>query len=121
MGAGGAAAPTHQPINSTARSTTMTATKTAIAATTPKFMVRDEVFIANTTEGEVRIPLRFKGKILRKLAQLGELPGLYYLIDNACSEETQARLDDVDNIELAEVTAAFFKEFNKSMQATPGE
>lgn len=99
----------------------MTATKAVAADSTPKFMVRDEVFIANTTEGEVRIPLRFKGKILRKLAQLGELQGLYHLIDNVCSEETQERLDEVDNLELTDVTNAFFKEFNKAMQATPGE
>ncbi|MHA3682783.1 hypothetical protein ACXR2W_00780 [Leucobacter sp. HY1908] len=96
--------------------------------TAPRHSVVDQVFIWRDEEqGKIRIPLRFKMKILRVLIRMekeeaaSEMEQLVALLDGLNDTSTQEQLDELwldDGMALVE---AYFKEFQKFNKATPGE
>lgn len=101
--------------------TTVTKTTADPKANEPKYFAIEDVFHANTTEGKVQIPMRFKTKLMRQIAKLDETSGVFLLVDSVCDEETIERIDELDNVEMSQVVTEYFKAQQKFMGAPLGE
>jgi hypothetical protein len=99
----------------------MTARNTT-AASKPKFQVVEDTFIAQSSEGEIKIPMRFKTKLFRKLRELpDEIDQVFALLDGLGDPHTAEQLDELDLFEMTELVEAFFAEFEKKNEAKLGE
>lgn len=94
----------------------------------PRFSVVDQVFIWRDEEqGLIRIPLRFKMKILRVLIRMekeegaSEMEQLVALLDGLNDTATQAQIDELWLDDGMDLVSAYFDEFAKVNKATPGE
>ena len=94
----------------------------------PKYQVVDQVFVWKDEEqGVLRVPLRFKFKILRELVRLEKEEGaspseqMICLLDAINDEKTKAQLDEMWLDDATELVSAYFEEFGNLNNATPGE
>lgn len=95
----------------------------------PRHQVVDEVFvwIGDGSAEQIRVPLRLKTGTLRMLVRLGkeegadELDQLFALLDSLGDTHTQELIDDMWLEDTMDLVAAYFGEFEKKHQATPGE
>jgi hypothetical protein len=103
----------------------MTASKaktTKPRTTKPSHLVVDNVFIAQTSQGELRIPLQFKTKLLRAIRDSGdELDQLIALLDGIGDKESIALIDELDIFETVQHVTQFFEAFQEKHDATVGE
>jgi hypothetical protein len=87
-----------------------------------KYRVEDETFIADTADGELRIPLRFKTKLMRVIRDLdGELDQVFALLDGIGDTETAEALDELDIFESLDLVTEYFAAWEAKHQATVGE
>lgn len=94
----------------------------------PRYQVVDQVFVWRDEEqGEVRIPLRFKMKLLRMLVRLekdegaSEMEQLFALLDAINDEATRDQIDEMWIDDATGLISAYFDEFSALNEATPGE
>lgn len=88
----------------------------------PKYQVVGDVFVAQTDQGEVRLPLRFKTKLLRSIRDTGDdIDQVFALLDCIGDSRTVAQLDEMDVFDMTELVTEFFKEFGERQKARLGE
>lgn len=88
----------------------------------PKFMVVGSTFYAQTTEGELRIPLSFKTKLFRSISGLAdETDQVFALLDGIGDKQTAATLDELDIFDTMELVESFFQAFTEKNRARLGE
>lgn len=88
----------------------------------PQHEVVDDVFVwhsANPDVGEVRIPLRFKTKILRRIAsgELDDLQMLFLVLDETAPDYVDA-VDEQDAIESAQMLNLWQAAWNEARGAS---
>jgi hypothetical protein len=91
--------------------------------TKPKHMVVGETFIAQTSDGELKVPLRFKTRLFRKLVKSDgdEVEQFLDLIEGIGDEATLAKIDELDIAETARMAGVYFTAWREKQRATPGE
>lgn len=91
--------------------------------TKPQFMVVGETFVAQTADGELKVPLRFKTKLFRKILKSDgdEVEMFLDLIEGMGDTDTIEALDELDIFESAKLAAAYFRGWKEKQQASPGE
>lgn len=88
----------------------------------PKHLVVAETFYTQTSDGELRIPLRFKTKLLRAIRDSGdELDQLFALLAGLGDEATAASLDELDIFETTEIAEKYFQAWQEKNEARLGE
>lgn len=88
----------------------------------PKHMVVGETFYAQTDDGELRIPLRFKTKLVRAISQTDdELDQLFALLEGLGDQGTADALDELDIFETTEIAEKYFQAWQEKNQARLGE
>lgn len=88
----------------------------------PKHLVVGETFYTQTSDGELRIPLRFKTKLLRAIRDTGdELDQLFALVNGLGDEATAAALDELDIFETTEIAEKYFQAWQEKNEARLGE
>jgi len=96
----------------------MTTTK----AKKPKFQVVGDMFVAQSTEGEIKIRLAFKTKLLRAIRDSGdEIDQVFALLDGIGDKKTQAQLDELDIFDTTEIVREYFEAFTERQNARLGE
>lgn len=91
--------------------------------TKPQLMVVGETFIAQTSDGELKVPLRFKTKLFRQLLKSDgdEVEQFFMLIEGMGNTDTLEAIDELDIFESAKIAASYFRAWREKQQATPGE
>lgn len=91
--------------------------------TKPPYMVVGDTFIAQTADGELKVPLRFKTKLFRKLVKHtgDEVEMFMDLLEGLGNQDTVDALDELDIFESAQVAGAYFKGWRARQQASVGE
>lgn len=89
----------------------------------PTYMVVGDTFVAQTTDGELQVPLRFKTRLFRKIlkSEADEVEMFFDLLEGIGDEDTLAALDELDIFESAPLAAAYFRGWKARQKATPGE
>jgi hypothetical protein len=96
----------------------------AVPSTRPKTMVVGNTFIAQTTDqGEVKVRLIFKTKLIRAIRDKGdELDQFIALLDGIGDKKTIEQLDELDIFETTEIVSKFFTAFARRQEiASLGE
>lgn len=91
--------------------------------TKPKYMVVGDSFVAQTSDGELKVPLRFKTKLFRKLVKHtgDEVEMFMDLLEGLGNQDTVDALDELDIFESAQIAGAYFKGWRARQQASVGE
>lgn len=91
--------------------------------TKPPYMVVGDTFVAQTSDGELKVPLRFKTKLFRKLVKsdADEVEQFMDLIEGIGDSVTLERLDELDIFESAKIAGAYFKGWRARQGSTVGE
>lgn len=94
-----------------------------IPSTKPKYFVAGATFFAQTENGELKLPLRFKTGLIRAIRDIDgdEIDMMFALLDGLNDKETAAALDELDVFETTALVAAFFKAWREKQQASVGE
>ena len=93
-----------------------------VPASKPRFFVAGSTFFAQTDEGELRIPLRFKTKLLRQIRDLpDEIDQVFALLDGIGDKATAEKLDELDVLDTTETAAAYFQAWQEKNEARLGE
>lgn len=89
----------------------------------PRFLVAGTTFFAQTEEGELAIPLRFKTKLIRSIRDIpgDEIDQMFALLDGLGDRHTADALDELDVFETMEIVGAFFRAWQEKQQASVGE
>lgn len=91
----------------------------------PRYQVVDGTFVFSDADehGDIRIPMRFKTKLLREVTRedLDEMGQLFALLEGIGSEDVADRLGEMDIFDTMEVVSGFFEEFEKIAEARLGE
>ncbi|GAA3947850.1 hypothetical protein [Microbacterium soli] len=88
----------------------------------PKHMVVGDTFYTQTPDGELRIPLRFKTKLLRVIRDLpDEIDQLFALLDGLGDKATSEALDELDIFDTTEVAEKYFQAWQEKNEARLGE
>jgi hypothetical protein len=89
----------------------------------PKYQVVDDVFIAQTDQGEVKIRLGFKTKLLRSIRNTDgdEIDQIFALLDGIGDKKTSAQIDELDIFDTTDLVSEFFKAFEEKQNARLGE
>lgn len=100
-----------------------------LAATTPqppskpKFIVIENKLVVQTEQGELKLPLQLKTKLIRSIRSAGvdEMDQFFLILDSIGAEDALAKLDELDILDTAEIVAKFFAEFQSRQEARLGE
>lgn len=96
----------------------MTTTK----AQKPKYQVVDDTFVAQSDQGEIRIRLGFKTKLLRQIRETGdEMDQLFALLDGIGDAKTSGQLDELDIFDTTDIVTEYFAAFEAKQNARLGE
>lgn len=88
----------------------------------PKYFVAGDTFYTQTPDGELRIPLRFKTKLLRAIRDSGdELDQLFALLAGLGDADTAAALDELDIFDTTEIAEKYFQAWQEKNEARLGE
>jgi len=90
----------------------------------PRFLVVGTTFIAQTSDGELRIPVRIKTKHIRTIkmgASVDEIDQLNDLLALLGDTATVERLDELDFFETLEIATAFFQAWQDRNEVSLGE
>jgi hypothetical protein len=89
----------------------------------PKYFVAGDTFIGQTSDqGELRVKLTFKTKLVRAIRDKGdELDQFIALMDGIGDSKSIAQLDELDIFETTEIVSAFFQAFAQKQDARLGE
>lgn len=94
-------------------------------ANRPKHEIVDEKFVWHDKEqGTIRIPLRFKFKLLRIITanqEASEMEQLLALLDGLGDTRSLEQLDELDVFEGLELVSEYFTAFNEKNKASVGE
>lgn len=92
-------------------------------STKPEFFVAGTTFYAQTENGELAIPLRFKTKLIRELRDVegDELDQMFTLLDRLNDQATADALDELDIFDTTRIVRSFFQAWQEKQQATVGE
>lgn len=95
---------------------------TKAPAKKPKYMVVGDAFYAQTDDGELRVPLRFKTKLVRSIRDLeDELDQLFALLEGLGDKSTAEALDELDIFETTEIAEKYFQAWQEKNEARLGE
>lgn len=94
-----------------------------VPAKKPQYFVAGSTFFAQTEDGELRIPLRLKTKLVRAIRDLAgdELDQMFAILDGIGDAETAAALDELDIFETTGIAMAYFRAWGERQQASVGE
>lgn len=107
-----------------------------MAATTPRkkpapkrptpapspYRVDRDTFIADTSDGELQIPLRFKTRLIRAVRELDDpVDQLFTILEGVGDSATAEALDELDFIESLKIADAFFDAWREKNEASLGE
>lgn len=93
-----------------------------VPAKKPPYFVAGDTFYAQTPDGELRIPLRFKTKLLRSIRDAGdEIDQLFALLGGLGDEATAAALDELDIFDTTEIAEKYFQAWQEKNEARLGE
>lgn len=91
----------------------------------PRHQVVENTFIwPDTEQGDIRIPLRFKMKLLRKVNAMkdaDEIDQLFMLLDGLGDTRSQEQIDEMDVFDAKDLIEAYFEEFEAKNEARMGE
>ena len=91
----------------------------------PQFQVIGKSFVWYSAEqGEIRITLSFKMKLLRQLHEFetwSEIQQLFYLLDGVGDEKSKEQIDELDTDEGMQLVEAYFAEFERLQGARRAE
>lgn len=88
----------------------------------PKYQVVGDTFIAQSEEGEIRVRLRFKTKLIRAIRNAGdELDQFIALLDGIGDKRALEQIDELDIFDTQLLVTEFFKAFEQRQAATVGE
>lgn len=89
----------------------------------PEHFVAGDTFFAQTSDGELSIPLRFKTKLIRQIREVDgdELDQMFALLDGIGDKATANALDELDIFETTRHVQAFFRAWQERNQASVGE
>lgn len=103
-------------------------TKKPTAAKTerPKYQTVDQTFIGQTSDGELRVPLRLKTSVMRAARKIGAEGGddidiLFQVLEGIGNAKAQEVLDNLDVLEATEFAEAYFGAYEKMRKASLGE
>lgn len=84
-----------------------------------KHRITETFFYANTTAGEIKLPLDIKVKVFRTMRSIqeekDELDAFFYLIDSLGDKNASLIIDEMGTVELTELLELYFEEFSKYM------
>jgi hypothetical protein len=84
----------------------------------PKYQVVDDVFVAQSEQGEIKIRLSFKTKLLRSIRDSGdEVDQIFALLDGLGDKKTSAQLDELDIFDTIDLVQEYFKAFSDRQNA----
>ena len=91
--------------------------------TKPPFFVAGTTFFAQTEDGELSVPLRFKTSLVRAIRDVDgdEIDMMFALLEGLGDKVTADALDDLDIFETTRIVAAFFRAWREKQQASVGE
>lgn len=93
-----------------------------IPAKKPKYFVAGDRFYAQTDDGELQVPLRFKTKLVRAIRDLDdELDQLFALLEGLGDKSTAEALDELDIFETTEIAEKYFQAWQEKNEARLGE
>lgn len=93
-----------------------------VPAKKPKYFVAGDRFYAQTDDGELQVPLRFKTKLVRAIRDLDdELDQLFALLEGLGDKDTAAALDELDIFETTEIAEKYFQAWQEKNEARLGE
>lgn len=93
-----------------------------VPAKKPKYFVAGDTFYAQTDDGERRIPLRFKTKLMRAInAADSEVDQLFALLSGLGDQATADALDELDIFDATDLAAAYFQAWQEKNEARLGE
>lgn len=89
----------------------------------PPTYVIGEDFYAVTSDGLLKVRMRFKTSLFKQVLRHDgdEIEGFLILLDGLGDEETVAQLDELDIFETARIAADYFQAWREKQQATMGE
>lgn len=97
--------------------TTRSTTRKAVAEK-PKYQTVGDYFVAQSDEGEIKIRLGFKTKLLRAIRDSGDaIDQLFALLDGIGDKKTAEQLDELDYLETTEIVNQFFQAFAAKQEA----
>lgn len=78
----------------------------------PPMMVVRDTFIAQSDQGEVRMPLSIPRKTVRAMAEVeGAYEQIDFLLESRGDQENRDRLDSIDDVEATIITRGFFEAY----------
>lgn len=91
--------------------------------TKPPFYVVGDTFHAETENGDLALPLRFKTKLVRAIRDVegDEVDMMFALLDGIGDQDTAAALDELDIFESSRIAGTFFRAWREKQQASVGE
>lgn len=89
----------------------------------PQFFVAGNTFYAQTENGELAIPLRFKTKLIRELRDVegDEIDQMFALLEKLNDKATADALDELDIFETGRIVRTFFRAWQEKNRASLGE
>lgn len=90
----------------------------------PPYFVAGDHFFAQSEEGEIKIPLRFKTKLIRTITRGGdtdEAEQLFMLVEGLGDKATSEKLDELDFLDTTEIALRFFQAWEEKNEARLGE
>lgn len=88
----------------------------------PKYFVAGDTFFAQTSDGEMKVQLRLKTRLVRAIRQVDEeIDQFFALLDGLGDADTVARLDELDIFETGAIAAAYFQAWQEKNEASLGE
>lgn len=91
----------------------------------PEHVIAGDTFIWNSTDpevGEVRIPLKFKTRILREAQKMqgDDLGFMFFVLDNVLGDEV-AKVDEMDAGEMRRMFSTWQTAWSERAEAAMGE
>jgi hypothetical protein len=93
------------------------------AAERPDTYVIGDDFYAVTSDGMLRVQMRFKTSLFKQVLRHDgdEIEGFLILLDGLGDAATVAQLDELDIFETARIAADYFQAWREKQQASMGE
>lgn len=101
----------------------MTTKKATPSETKPEFLVVDDKLIAQSTEGELALPLVLKTKLMRSLRDAGvdAVEQFFTIVDSLGDASVKAKIDELDFMDTVRIANKFFEVYTQRQEALLGE
>jgi hypothetical protein len=97
--------------------------KVTETATKPEFIVIDGKLVCQTNEGELKLPLQLKTKIIRAMRDSGldQIAQFVLMLDSLGDQATLDKIDELDFLDTVKIVTRFFEEYTKLQESAMGE